>query len=405
MKRTPRIVLDGRQLASLSILAAACLIGCGLLFVLGTLLHILPGASGQQSVGVASPVGDVGATPEPTGSSTAPVNPYVPTPVQISSASGSAAGQVTQLPPLSTPLTGHVILTENTVGIMRWDFASNTITPVFLPPQNGLVASASLSPDGKTIVMAYAPPPVDNKPNLGYTNLYTVAADGSSGAAPMLQGDHSQEFYFTPVWSPDGEFIYYGHYIEGGPTYSGPTGFFMERMAYPSGQAQVLLQYGFVPHLTPDGSKLVYISVDPNSYLNNLFVASADGTNPVSLIGANVLWAIDAVAISPDSQTVIFGADSNGPAQSSVPWYYAWLGIRVAQAHSIPEDLYSVPITGGPPKRLTNLGITWPSVAFSPDGQHVLVIGSTGAFLMNPDGSGQTTLISQPMAGSVQWEP
>ena len=55
--------------------------------------------------------------------------------------------------------------------------------------------------------------------------------------------------------------------------------------------------------------------------------------------------------------------NSNGPTQSSAPWYYAWLGIQVAQAHTIPEDLYSVPITGGQPKRLTNLGITGPSMA------------------------------------------
>jgi Tol biopolymer transport system component len=288
---------------------------------------------------------------------------------------------------------------------MRWDFASNTITPIFLPPQNGVVASSALSPDGKTLVMAYAPPPEQNKPNLGYTNLYTVSVDGSAGPAPLLQGDHSREFYFTPVWSPDGQYVYYGHYIEASPTATGPTGFFMERMAYPSGQGEVLLQYGFVPHLSPDGAKLVYISVDPNSYLNNLYAANADGTGAVSLIGPNLLWAIDAIAISPDGQTVIFSADSNGPTQSAVPWFYAWLGIHIAQAHSIPEDLYSVPMTGGQPTRLTNLGISGPSVAFSPDGQHVLVIGSTGAFIMSPDGSGQTTLINEPIGGSVQWEP
>jgi len=35
----------------------------------------------------------------------------------------------------------------------------------------------------------------------------------------------------------------------------------------------------------------------------------------------------------------------------------------------------------------------------------VLVIGSTGAFVMNPDGSGQTTLLAQPIGGSIQGEP
>jgi len=199
MKR-PLIILDNRQLASLAILAFICLIGCGLIYLAASLLGLLPGSNRQARSAVPT-------MPAPISSPTSSINPYLPTQNQPTPGTAGGTPQVTHLPPLSIPLTGHAILTENTVGIMRWDFASNAISPIFLPPQNGVVASSALSPDGKTLVMAYAPPPEQNKPNLGYTNLYTVAADGSAGPAPLLQGDHSREFYFTPVWSPDGQYV------------------------------------------------------------------------------------------------------------------------------------------------------------------------------------------------------
>ena len=316
----------------------------------------------------------------------------------------SPAG-VTQLAPLASPLSGEVILTESTQGIFRWDLASQTIMPIFVVPPNGAVNNASLSPDGTTIVMSYAPPPAQNRPQLGYTNLYSLPADGSGQPVPITTGDLKSEFYFTPTWSPDGQFLYYGHYREPGPTVKGAVGFFLERMAYPGGQGQVVSEDAYVPRLSSDGGKLVYISVDPDSYLNSLVVANPDGTDPVSPLPAGTLWAIDSLAISPDGQTILVGADSNGPSAMTVPWYFALLGIKIAQAHNIAEDLWSLPITGGEPQRLTSLGITGLAFDLSPDGQQVLFMGDKGVYVMNADGTGLTQLMDQPMLGSIQWHP
>lgn len=311
---------------------------------------------------------------------------------------------VTQLPPNNLGLTGRLIFTQGALGVTQWDLSASRVSSIFSPPPNGVVNSASLSPDGKTIVMAYGPPPPPGKPQLGYTSLYTVPVDGSAPPAPLIASGHDHEFYFTPRWSTDGGSIFYGHYIEPGPTVTATPGFFLERRSVPGGDVSTVTQNAFIPYLAHDGSKMVYVTVDPQSYLNNLFVASADGSNATSLLKSGTLWAIDSLAISPDGQSVVFSGDSNGPT-AGLPPIYAWLGIRAAQAHSIPEDLWQVPIAGGPVKRLTSLGVTGLAVDYSPDGSHLVFIGSNGINILNADGSGQTQLIGDPTFGSIQWAP
>lgn len=330
-----------------------------------------------------------------------------PAPPATAQAGGSPAAPVwvTQLPPSDLGLTGSLIFTEGPLGVTRWDLAANRISPIFTPPPNGVVNSAAVSPSGEVIVMAYGPPPAPGKPQLGYTALYAVPIDDSAQPGPLIPGDHSHEFFFTPRWSADGAYIYYGHYIESSPNTTATPGFFLERRAYPGGQAATITQNAFVPYLARDGSKMAYITVDPQSYLNNLYVAGIDGSNPASLLTPGALWAIDSLTISPDGQYVVFSGDSNGPTTAMLPDLYRWMGIQVAQAHSIPEDLWRVPAAGGPVERLTSLGVVGLAVDYSPDGAHIAFIGSNGIYVINSDGSGLTSLVGEPKFGSIQWIP
>lgn len=311
---------------------------------------------------------------------------------------------VTQLPPSTLGLSGRLIFTEGPLGVVQWDLAANRISAIFAPPLNGVVNAASLSPDGKTIVMAYGPPPPPGKPQLGYTSLYTVPSDSSSLPVPLIPGDHPHEFFFTPRWSADGKFIYYGHYIETGQPAGATPGFYLERRPYPGGDPTVITSGAFVPYLSRDGSRLAYITVDPQSYLNNLFTAGVDGSNAASLLKPGTLWAIDSLTISPDGSDVVFSGDSNGPTASR-PDIYTWLGIQPAQAHSIPEDLWQIPTAGGPVTRLTTIGTVGLAADYAPDGAHIVFIGQNGVYVIKSDGSGLTQLDGEPKFGSIQWAP
>jgi Tol biopolymer transport system component len=220
---------------------------------------------------------------------------------------------------------------------------------------------------------------------------------------PPTPGDR----YTQAEWSPDGKYIYYTHYNQD----EGEGQFFEDyniiRMTYPEGEHKSILEHAFWPRVSPDSSRLVYVSLDPDSGRNELFVANADGSNPqrVALSSAQPLDIIDAPIFSPDGQSIWFSAPV--PAQSSAPNFLdRFLGVQVVQAHNVPSDWWSVPISGGVPTRLTNIQTINLFASISPDQQHIASLSGDGIFVMDLDGSNLTQLLSDSgVHGTLSWIP
>ena len=81
---------------------------------------------------------------------------------------------------------------------------------LFNAPNNAFVSAAQVSPDGKWIVMAYAPPEDPELQSVN-TDLYVMPADGSAAPQVLLKRASSKEDFFNPVWSADGKYVYYSH--------------------------------------------------------------------------------------------------------------------------------------------------------------------------------------------------
>ena len=64
----------------------------------------------------------------------------------------------TPLPWASSQLSGHLIYIKIPRQVVKLDLASGERTILFNAPNNAFVSAAQVSPDGKWIVMAYAPP-------------------------------------------------------------------------------------------------------------------------------------------------------------------------------------------------------------------------------------------------------
>ena len=226
---------------------------------------------------------------------------------------------------------------------------------------------------------------------------------------PLFTPPTPDDRYTQAEWSPDGKYIYFVHYnnIEFRNTGQLDPGYDIQRMRFPDGQVEKIAANAFWPRLSTDSSKLVYIFVDPDSRKTELSVANADGSNPqrVALSDRPSQEILDAPIFSPDGKFILFSVP--GPGQSYQPnWFEKLVGIQVAQAHNVPSDWWSVPVTGGVPTQLTNIQTINLFASISPDQQHIASLSGEGLFVMDLDGSNLTQVISDPeVHGTVSWIP
>ena len=233
--------------------------------------------------------------------------------------------------------------------------------------------------------------------------------DGSTQPQLLVLPPTIYDQYIQAEWSPDGKYIYYVHnnYQNQPVTQHYPT-YEIWRMAYPNGQPEKIADEAFWPRLSSEGSHLAYVSMDPANGTNQLFLANPDGSNAqeVARSGPWTPNIIDAPIFSPDGQLILYSAVS--PTQSYKPnWVEKLLGIQVAEAHTVPSDWWSVPLTGGAVTQLTHIRAPGLFASISPDKKYIVSYSTNGLFVMSPDGTGLTMLIPDMggVYGTVDWIP
>ena len=309
-------------------------------------------------------------------------------------------------------LTGKLVyIAASTSGdpkpkIQVLDLATGEIKTIFSTTTDDWIFYLTISPDAKQSVMSYIPPSQGVLiPNRA---LYLMPHDGSAAPKLLFPPPTPDDHYVHAEWSPDGKHIYYAHYNSNDPVdaqLNPPYDIF--RIAYPDGKPEKIVDHGFWPRISTDATKLVYVYIDSVSGKNELFVADADGTDPqkITLSGANAPEIIDAPIFSPDGKSILFSAPP--PQQAYQPnWFDQLTGVRIVQAHRIPSDWWSVPITGGVPSRLTQLQTINLFASISPEKNRIASVSGEGIFVMDLDGSSLFQLLFDPgVLGTVRWIP
>lgn len=323
-------------------------------------------------------------------------------------------GNPATLQPLSTStgnlgLAGTIIYNTSTVKdaellntVEALNLEDGTERTIFEGPPNAWLDAAMVSPDFRQIILAYAPPPAAL--NHWQQALYIIPFDGSSAPELLFPPASPADEYFQPQWSPDGEYVYFTHV-----NYQSGQSPEILRMRYPNGNLEKVAADAYWPRLSQDGTTLVYVNFQSDSRVNRLFTARPDGTEakPVRVTAISPPVVIDAPMFSPDNQTILFSA----PVLSQYPrggWAERLFGITVAKADgTIPSDWWSVGSAGGRPKPLTNIQSLALYGWYSPDNQHVASFSVDGIFVMKPDGTGVTLVVSQigASSGTVDWIP
>jgi Tol biopolymer transport system component len=291
------------------------------------------------------------------------------------------------------------------IRIQVLDLQSGDLSTIFQAPDKTWIYSLAVSPDGKELIMTYVPPSDGGNPSR--QRLYIMPLDGSSPPQLLFNPPSVEDDYLQPDWSPDGKYIYFSHL-----SYQPVTTYEVMRMAYSNGQLDKVVDQAYWPRMASDGSRLTYVSIDPDTQANQLFVANPDGTEAqvVPLLGS--VWMensiIDAPMLLPDGERILFSAPI--PLQSSSPnWVERLFGVTIASAHpSIPSDWWTVPLTGGEPTRLTHLYSPSLFATLSPDQKYIASYSTThGVFVMNTEGQELTEIVSSTggIPGTVSWIP
>jgi Tol biopolymer transport system component len=309
------------------------------------------------------------------------------------------------LPWADRHLSGRLILISYSADgntLVSLDLTTGKMETLFQAPKNSTLLSASVSPDEKQVLLDYAPPPAGNGVNLGYTDLYLMPLEGERTPRPLLTRRRPVESFYFSAWAPDGKSILYSHFFQEDsqpPTYR----YQIERLPL-GGVPQTLAADALWPRLSPDSSRLAYLSYNADTGGNELYLADPDGKNSRTLLPPGAFVAEDAHVFTPDSQAILFSA-VNPASAPAFSWFDRLAGVQVASAHSVPSDWYRVDLSGGQPLRLTHIGDTGMYGRFSPDGQDVAFISYTGLYLMKPDGRQLLQIGSMQYVGSLDWIP
>lgn len=295
--------------------------------------------------------------------------------------------------------------------MVHLDLNDGRVVTDWRPPDNAWLANMALSPDGKQLAIAYAPPPADGSPQPGYTGLYllpgTCLTDGCLDAEPQpLFAQQGVETSITPVWSPDGKYIYFAHIAT--PPGSAGVEFDLERIPAAGGAPEKLIANAIWPRPSPDGSKLAYVAYDPPNGVNDLYLAAPDGTQAAPLIPMGTFVSVDAPLFTPDGSTIYFSATGVGPLNTapgsqSLSFWDKLTGVVVAEANGAPSEWWRMPLAGGQPSRLTQIATAGLSGGFSPDGQWLAFISYRGVGLYGVASQRVTWLVPLTTLGDVIW--
>ena len=288
--------------------------------------------------------------------------------------------------------------------IQALDLSTGRVRTIFSTTDNGWIYYFCVSPDLQQLVMSYEPPS-QTVPQHG-TSLYSLAF--TEGAVPeiLFTPSSPSERYIQAEWSPDGKYLYFVHYDQNDETIAPLIpAYQISRMAYPGGQPEKILDHAFWPRVSPDSNKLVYVSIEPETGINKLFLSNADGGEPQEIRFSGAPEIIDAPIFSPDGASILFSAPV--PEQAYEPgWWDRLLGVKIARAHDVPSDWWSVPISGGPATRLTHLQTIRLFASMSPDNKYLASTSGDGILVMGLDGSNVRQLFSDPALSSVvRWIP
>ena len=304
----------------------------------------------------------------------------------------------------SSPFTDRLILNRPD-GIVERDLASGDERLLIPPLENTILVEPAVSRDGMQIayIGLLGAVVVPGQPTDLGSDVYVAAADGSN---PRMLLEHAVrgEQLHSPVWLPDGNLVIYSQRFENRMIVVD-----IERVDVATGERTVIINNGFAPGPSPDGTEVVFIRPEPTLTVS-LWTADIDGLSERRLVRDSNLASFNDPRYSPDGRYVALGAAGQGDFASAPNTAQAFVSLRGAGAttlaidrmNGLPEDIWLIDMQTGDASRLADLDLDQPSVAWSGDGQRIFALGDKGLYYIDPAG-GEQRIGEGQFHGQLDW--
>jgi serine/threonine protein kinase/dipeptidyl aminopeptidase/acylaminoacyl peptidase len=202
-------------------------------------------------------------------------------------------------------------------------------------------------------------------------DLFTIDPAAEDPAKSVVRVTADAAVDWNPVWSPDGQYLYFGSDRNGSMNLWRVR--MDEKSGKPRGQAQpVTTPARFAAHFSPsrDGTRMVYVAVDQEETLRSVSFDPLSGTiggNPRQVLAGSFL--VFSAQVSPDGR---FVAVTN---------------------RGVQEDVFTIAVATGEIRQLTNDAARDRGAVWSPDGRTIYFYSQRDEnryeiWRINADGSG-----------------
>jgi Tol biopolymer transport system component len=213
-------------------------------------------------------------------------------------------------------------------------------------------------------------------------DLWVSASDGSE-ARMVVKHSILGESIESPVWLPGDERIAYTIIT---PKDDGSADDRIESVEVATGRRTRLVEHADQPALMPDGRSLIYRLSDfrPGRSGETPVLYDLESGRQIDLQQYNLpLLFIGAFATSPDGRTIAFGgADPSVRAPS--PGVARRLTAASSALHPLLQDIWLMRLDGGGARRIADLAVDRPSLAWSRDGAWLYAMTNIGFWRIDP---------------------